>query len=175
MEKIKKVEDIFAKVQRIFFCAVLAFMAVVMFAAVVYRYCLKDPIIWSEELTTLLQGMLAFAGIGYCFRYKAHTRVLLFHDKFPKFIQGIIDLICDAIMVFCLFKFCETMPKYIASKSASLTTISWLNTNVFNYVIYIGFIFGIVYILIDASKTIYQMMHPELAEKNQNNLEKEVK
>ena len=66
LQKFEKFEEILARIQSVFFCIVLGFMAVVMFAAVIYRYVLNDPIIWSEELITIMQGTLAFAGIGYC-------------------------------------------------------------------------------------------------------------
>ena len=74
--KFEKFEAILAKIQSIFFCIVLGFMAIVMFASVIFRYVLNDPLIWSEELTTVMQGALAFAGIGYCCHYKAHTRAV---------------------------------------------------------------------------------------------------
>jgi len=112
IQKFEKFEAILAKIQSIFFCIVLGFMAIVMFASVIFRYVLNDPLIWSEELTTVMQGALAFAGIGYCCHYKAHTRVLLFHDKLPKFMQGIVDILCDGIMIFCLYKFCELSVLY---------------------------------------------------------------
>ena len=66
IQKFEKFEAILAKIQSIFFCIVLGFMAIVMFASVIFRYVLNDPLIWSEELTTVMQGALAFAGIGYC-------------------------------------------------------------------------------------------------------------
>ena len=143
IQKFEKFEAILAKIQSIFFCIVLGFMAIVMFASVIFRYVLNDPIIWSEELTTVMQGALAFAGIGYCCHYKAHTRVLLFHDKLPKFMQGIVDILCNGIMIFCLYKFC------------------WLNYTLFNYIIYAGFVIAILYILVDAIRTVYAMAHPE--------------
>ena len=161
IQKFEKFEAILAKIQSIFFCIVLGFMAIVMFASVIFRYVLNNPIIWSEELTTVMQGALAFAGIGYCCHYKAHTRVLLFHDKLPKFMQGIVDILCNGIMIFCLYKFCETMPKYIKSKAAYLTTIRWLNYTLFNYIIYAGFAIAILYIIVDIIRTVYIMVHPE--------------
>ena len=172
IQKFEKFEAILAKIQSIFFCIVLGFMAIVMFASVIFRYVLNDPIIWSEELTTVMQGALAFAdgryqvdqadGLKFVDRhYKAHTRVLLFHDKLPKFMQGIVDILCNGIMIFCLYKFCETMPKYIKSKAAYLTTIRWLNYTLFNYIIYAGFVIAILYILVDAIRTVYAMAHPE--------------
>ena len=87
--------------------------------------------------------------------------MLLFHDKLPKFMQGIVDILCNGIMIFCLYKFCETMPKYIKSKAAYLTTIRWLNYTLFNYIIYAGFVIAILYILVDAIRTVYTMAHPE--------------
>ena len=163
LQKFEKFEEILAKIQSVFFCIVLGFMAVVMFAAVIYRYVLNDPIIWSEELITIMQGTLAIAGIGYCCHYKAHTRVMLFHDKLPKFAQGILDILCDGIMIYCLYKFCETMPKYIKSRASYLTTLRWLNYSMFNYIIYAGLVLAGVYILVDALRTVYMMAHPEAA------------
>lgn len=163
LQKFEKFEEILAKIQSVFFCIVLGFMAVVMFAAVIFRYVLNDPIIWSEELITIMQGTLAFAGIGYCCHYKAHTRVMLFHDKLPKFAQGILDILCDGIMIYCLYKFCETMPKYIKSRASYLTTLRWLNYSMFNYIIYAGLVLAGIYILVDALRTAYLMVHPEAA------------
>lgn len=157
IEKIEKLERVLARIQSIFFCIVLAFMAVVMFAAVVARYVLNAPIIWSEELTTVMQGTLAFAGIGYCFYHKAHTRVLLFHDKLPRPAQGVCDLLCDGVMIYCLYKFLETMPKYIKSKAGMLTTLRFLDYSYFNYIIYAGFVLAILYILVDAARTLLKM------------------
>lgn len=163
LQKFEKFEEILARIQSVFFCIVLGFMAVVMFAAVIYRYVLNDPIIWSEELITIMQGTLAFAGIGYSCHYKAHTRVMLFHDKLPKFAQGILDILCDGIMIYCLYKFCETMPKYIKSRASYLTTLRWLNYSMFNYIIYAGLVLAGVYIFVDALRTVYTMAHPEAA------------
>lgn len=163
LQKFEKFEEILAKIQSVFFCIVLGFMAVVMFAAVIFRYVLNDPIIWSEELITIMQGTLAFAGIGYCCHYKAHTRVMLFHDKLPKFAQGILDILCDGIMIYCLYKFCKTMPKYIKSRASYLTTLRWLNYSMFNYIIYAGLVLAGIYILVDALRTAYLMVHPEAA------------
>ena len=58
LQKFEKFEEILARIQSVFFCIVLGFMAVVMFAAVIYRYVLNDPIIWSEELITIMQGRI---------------------------------------------------------------------------------------------------------------------
>lgn len=156
-EKFDKFEAVLAKIQRVFFCIVLGFMAIVMLAAVIARYVLNNPIIWSEELTTVLQGTLAFAGVGYCFHYNAHTRVLLFHDRLSKLGQGICDLACDGVMIYCLYKFLETMPKYIKSKAGYLTTLRWLDYTYFNYVIYAGFVLAILYIAVDIARTLLRM------------------
>ncbi|MGN0975235.1 MAG: TRAP transporter small permease [Gemmiger sp.] len=166
IQKFNKFEAVLAKIQSVFFCAVLAFMAIVMFVAVIRRYVLNDPLMWSEELTTVMQGALAFAGIGYCFHYKAHTRVLILHDRLPKPARVVCDLLCDGVMIYCLYKFCETMPKYIKSKNAYLTTLRWLNYSVFNYIIYAGFILAILYILVDAVRTIVTAVRPDLAQES---------
>ena len=75
IQKFEKFEAILAKIQSIFFCIVLGFMAIVMFASVIFRYVLNDPLIWSEELTTVMQGALAFAdGQQAVDRFHAHVQ-----------------------------------------------------------------------------------------------------
>ena len=157
-EKFDKFEAVVARIQSVFFCVVLAFMAVTMFVAVVRRYVFNNPLQWCEELTTVMQGALAFAGIGYCWHYKAHTRVMIVHDKLPKRGQQLCDLASCGIIIYCLYRFILVMPRYIKSKAGYLTSLRWLNYSVFNYVIYAGFVIAIVYILVDAARIVLQML-----------------
>jgi TRAP-type transport system small permease protein len=56
--------------------AVLVATIVVMVAAqVVFRYAVQEPIVWSEEFTTLCYQWLSYLGAALAVRYRAHYGV----------------------------------------------------------------------------------------------------
>lgn len=148
MEKIDLFEDRITVIQKYFLIICLIFMAIAMFLGVIFRYILNSPLSWTEEVLSQMQGALAFLGIGYCWHYKAHTRVLILHDKLPQKAQSILDLISNGIIIFCLFNLLLIMPKYLKTKNSPLTSLHWLNYNVFNYFIIAGFVIAVLYIVL---------------------------
>ena len=55
--------------------ALVVAIAVMVAAQVVYRYALKEPIVWSEEFTTLCYQWLSYLGAALAVRYRAHYGV----------------------------------------------------------------------------------------------------
>lgn len=160
---IDKIEEWITGIQKYFLILVLAFMAIAMFAGVIGRYVFNSPLAWTEEVLSNMQGALAFFGIGYCWHYKAHTRVLILHDKLPLKVRRIVDILCDGIMIYCLIRLLMTMPKYMKSKSSFLVSLRWLHYNVFNTFIVIGFVMAVMYILFDIIRIIAKFNDPEPA------------
>ena len=52
--------------------ALVAIIAVMVAAQVVFRYAVKEPIVWSEEFTTLCYQWLSYLGAALAVRYRAH-------------------------------------------------------------------------------------------------------
>ena len=63
------------KLLRIVVAALVATIVVMVAAQVVFRYALKEPIVWSEEFTTLCYQWLAYLGAALAVRYRAHYGV----------------------------------------------------------------------------------------------------
>jgi len=63
--------------------ALMAAMAVLVFANVVSRYVLNYSIIWVEELTRYLMVWVGFLGAGLVLRLGAHIAVEAFQDILP--------------------------------------------------------------------------------------------
>lgn len=63
--------------------AVMAAMAVLVFANVVSRYALNYSLIWVEELTRYLMVWVGFLGAGLVLRLGAHIAVDAFQDMLP--------------------------------------------------------------------------------------------
>lgn len=55
--------------------ALVATIAVMVAAQVVFRYAVKEPIVWSEEFTTLCYQWLSYLGAALAVRYRAHYGV----------------------------------------------------------------------------------------------------
>ena len=53
----------------------MATIAVMVAAQVVFRYAVQEPIVWSEEFTTLCYQWLSYLGAALAVRYRAHYGV----------------------------------------------------------------------------------------------------
>jgi len=66
------------KALRAVVAALVATIAVMVAAQVVFRYAVQEPIVWSEEFTTLCYQWLSYLGAALAVRYRAHYGVDLF-------------------------------------------------------------------------------------------------
>lgn len=73
----------FVRLNRWFVVALMAAMAVLVFANVVSRYLLNYSVIWVEELTRYMMIWVGFIGSGLVLRYGAHIAVDVFQDLLP--------------------------------------------------------------------------------------------
>jgi TRAP-type transport system small permease protein len=58
--------------------ALVVTIAVMVAGQVVFRYAVQEPIVWSEEFTTLCYQWLSYLGAALAVRYRAHYGVDLF-------------------------------------------------------------------------------------------------
>jgi len=63
------------KALRAVVAALVATIAVMVAAQVVFRYAVQEPIVWSEEFTTLCYQWLSYLGAALAVRYRAHYGV----------------------------------------------------------------------------------------------------
>lgn len=76
-------EQWFVRLNQGFVVALMAAMAVLVFANVVSRYLLNYSLIWVEELTRYMMIWVGFIGSGLVLRYGAHIAVDVFQDMLP--------------------------------------------------------------------------------------------
>ena len=84
-----------------FFClaGLLIIMTVLSFANVVMRYFFKAPIFWSDEVCCYCLALSAFLCLPCSIRYKSAIRVDTFVTLLPKFLQNLLSVICDVIII----------------------------------------------------------------------------
>ncbi len=94
------VEDALVRVNRWALVALMAAMAVLVFANVVSRYLLNYSIIWVEELTRYMMVWVGFLGAGIVLRLGGHIGVDAFQDALPqRAAQALRALIVAALAV----------------------------------------------------------------------------
>jgi len=83
-------------------CAIVLFT--VTFLQVVFRYLLKSPLPWSQDVVRLCFVYVVFWGAAYCVRDKAHLNIdvmlTLISRKARKVVEILINIILVAFFVF---------------------------------------------------------------------------
>jgi len=99
----KKVRWLFDHFEEGFMIFGLGAITVAMFAQVVSRYVFQSAFVWTEELSRYFFILMAFSGLSYGVRSKAHLRVDLLETTFPK-LKFPLEILCDAFIVaLCVF------------------------------------------------------------------------
>ncbi len=148
------------KIQRVIFVTAMGFMLVALAANVFMRYTLGKPLIWSEEVTALMQGGIAFLGIGYCFARGKHIELTLLYDHLPRRLQLVCDLVTRGIMVFCLYYLIQAALVLVSRQMIPLGTVTWLRIGYFYAMVPVGLIVGGIYILAEMVETARRLFAP---------------
>ncbi len=145
---LKKLESIIYNVQRGFFIAVMTFMLLVLSIHVIMRFVFNSPIIWTDEVITMMQGTLAFAGIGYCFHKNQHTELSIVYDRVPRPVQHVFDLISNGVMLFCCIYMVKYSWAFTMQKNIPMNTIPWMKQSWIYCFITVGFVVAACYIVL---------------------------
>ena len=93
-----------AKAVNVLLILMLSLMTVLIFAQVIYRYVLKQPLSWSEELSRYFFSGITLFGAVVLYRNTGHINMSLLKDMIKiKFLQTAIDITSQIlIMVFLI-------------------------------------------------------------------------
>ena len=79
---------------------ILVVMMAVLLLQVFFRYIVKSPLLWTEELSRFLLIWMGMSGIGYGMRGNLHVKMEVLHNMMPRILQkvirGLISLLCIA-------------------------------------------------------------------------------
>lgn len=78
----------------------LFIMVIVVFAQVVIRYALNNPLAWSEEIARYILVWLTFLGAAYAMSKQAHVGVEVFVKLFPVKIQKGVLVLATFVSLF---------------------------------------------------------------------------
>lgn len=85
-------------------CVVLVALIVMTFLGVVFRYALKAPFTWLEEVQMACMVWIVFAAGGAAFRTGNHVAIEMVVDMFPQKIQKIFEW-AIAVVVFLVLAY----------------------------------------------------------------------
>ena len=94
----KKIIDIFNKIEEWILVILMTILALVVFLQVVFRI-FASSLPWSEELSRFITIWISFLGASYGFRYGAHIGVEAFKAWLPFRIRRIIDLLANIAVI----------------------------------------------------------------------------
>jgi TRAP-type C4-dicarboxylate transport system permease small subunit len=72
---LRRVDDAVAKVENTFLALSHGIIAVLVVTAVVFRYFLADPLVWTEEFIVITFSWMLFIGLASGFRERMHLRI----------------------------------------------------------------------------------------------------
>lgn len=82
--------------------AVLVALIAMTFFGVIWRYVLKSPFTWLEEVQMACMVWIVFAAGGAAFRTGSHVAIEMIVDMFPKKLQKIFEYVIAIIVVLVL-------------------------------------------------------------------------
>ena len=127
-----KLSNVITKVEEVIMTILMAILAIVMIAAVIFRYFLSNPIPWATEVSIYLFIWLSFIGGSWGLKYGLQASVTFLKDalsenkqRILKIVQDIIMLIFLLIILFYAAKWI-TLPSVMLQKSTSLGMPMWI-------------------------------------------------
>ncbi|MDR2390448.1 MAG: TRAP transporter small permease [Planctomycetota bacterium] len=100
LKKLKSVNDIVAKIMNWLMIFFMSGMVVFIFMQVIYRYILKTPLSWSEELSRYFFSGVTLFGAVVLFKESKHINMSLLTDRIKsECVRKLFYLACQA---FCL-------------------------------------------------------------------------
>ncbi|MDC7232817.1 MAG: TRAP transporter small permease [Spirochaetales bacterium] len=154
MNTIKNILNKLDKLSDYFLMLCLGIMGVVLFMQVVFRYVLKDPLIWSEEAARYLHVWITLFGIRFGLKNKAHLNVSFFFNKFNQKVQSFIKLFTDIFIIICIIIYLPGALLFVQDQKLIVSSAMGVNMGLVYVPAILGFISAIFYLLNECFKSL---------------------
>ncbi len=130
MKFLKAVNDLIMKITRAALVFFMSGMVVLIFIQVIYRYILKEPLSWSEELAKYFFSCIIFFGAVLLYREEKHINMSMAFDaiknvRLKKIIRILTDLLI--ILFLCVMTFFTyPLARDILSFGGVSSSMEWL-------------------------------------------------
>ena len=103
-KKNNKLLSVLGNLDIIVACVVLVALIIMTFLGVIFRYALKSPFTWLEEVQMACMVWIVFAAGGAAFRTGNHVAIEMIVDMFPKKVQKVFEWVI-AVVVFAVLAY----------------------------------------------------------------------
>ena len=114
---------------------------------VFYRYILQAPLIWPEELATLVSLWMAFIGASYVHKRNRHLMMDYFVKLLPKSIVKVIDLLTNLAIILFLYYVVKGGLRIIPIQARNLSPALRIPTSYYTIPVLIGAVSLFAYLL----------------------------
>jgi C4-dicarboxylate transporter, DctQ subunit len=124
-------------------------MAVIVTAAVVFRYVFKEPLFWAGEVSIFLLIYITFIGGSLGLKYKSQASVTIVTDMLPKGINKFVAILAHVFMLLfmgLLLFYCFswiTSPTVAIQKSSAILLPMWIPYSILP----IGLLFATIHLI----------------------------
>lgn len=95
----RDIEQALARIVELTTAALVAIEIVILFAGIVARYALRTPLLWSDEVASILFAWLALLGSALAFRRGEHMSMTALMDRLAPAAKGHLEAICTSLSV----------------------------------------------------------------------------
>lgn len=94
-----KVKGFVEKTVDVMSVVLLSFIFILGIAQVFWRWVLRNPIVWSEELIQLTYVWICYLGWVIAERHDSHIRITAIHNMLPKGAQKWLQIFCHILSI----------------------------------------------------------------------------
>jgi len=133
----------------------LGTMGVVLFMQVIFRYILRNPLIWSEEAARYLHVWITLFGIRFGLKNNAHLSVSFFLNKFSPKNQNVIKIFTNLFIISCIIVYIPGALIFILDQKQIVSSAMGVNMGLVYVPALIGFLTTILHLLLDSIKLVF--------------------
>jgi tripartite ATP-independent transporter DctM subunit len=101
--------------------ALLAAEVVILSAGVVARYALHAPLVWSDELASVLFLWFTMLGAVVAYRRRSHIRLSAFCNSLPQRAQAVLAIVVEMVVILFVLELLPASREYLVQEAIDLT------------------------------------------------------
>ena len=137
----------------------LSTMGLVLFLQVLFRYILKNPLVWSEEAARYLHVWIALLGIRFGLKHDAHLRVSFFYNRLSRRKKTVVKLLTDLFILFCIVLYLPGAVLFLLDQKQIVSSAMGVNMGLVYAPAVLGFLTSMVHLLIECCRSVSSMLH----------------
>ena len=103
LKALKIINDLITKITQAALVFFMSGMVLLIFVQVIYRYIIKEPLSWSEELATYFFSGIIFFGAVFLYREEKHINMSMALDAIKNAkVKKVIKIIADIFIILFL-------------------------------------------------------------------------